>query len=53
MNAGTKIVLIADPVNRTLGVYESVSQIRVVRSGKIFEAGNVCGGWQPAVDDVF
>ena len=53
MNAGTKIVLIADPANRTLGVYESVSHMRVLHSGEIFESGNVCGRWQLSVDDAF
>ena len=53
INAGTKIVLIADPANRTLGVCENVSQMRVLHSGETFKAGDVCGGWRLEVDDAF
>ena len=51
--AGTKTVLIADPANQTLSVYADVSQIRVLRAGQTFDAGDVCGGWELKVDDAF
>lgn len=53
LSAGTRIVLVADPANTTLAVYENESEIRVLRQGDSFDAGEVCGGWQLSVDDAF
>jgi Uma2 family endonuclease len=52
-DSGTRIVLIADPVNQTLIVYQSASDIRVLRSGEAFESGDFCGGWKLTVDEAF
>ena len=38
-NAGTDIVLVADPINLTIRVYQDGSKIRLFRAGDTFEAG--------------
>ena len=53
LDAGTMIVLVADPVNQTLRVYRDKSQIQVLRAGQVFESGDVCGNWRLSVNDVF
>ena len=53
INAGTQIVLVADPKNETLRIYQSKSEIQVLRSGETFSSGDVCNNWQLDVDDVF
>ena len=53
LNAGTDIVLVADPANLTIRVYQDGSQIRLLRAGDTFEAGKVCGNWTLSVNDAF
>lgn len=53
LGAGTLIVLVADPKNKTLRVYRTKSEILVLHSGDVFSSGEVCVGWTLAVDDVF
>ena len=53
INAGTQIVLVADPKNETLRIYRSKSEIQVLHAGESFSSGDVCGDWQLAVNDVF
>jgi len=53
INAGSRIVLVVDPVNLTIHVYESNTEIRLLRSGGEFRAGDVCGDWRLQVDDAF
>ncbi|MBM3998486.1 MAG: Uma2 family endonuclease [Planctomycetes bacterium] len=53
LRAGCQVVLVADPGNSTIHVYESGSGIRLLRSGDRFSAGPVCGGWSLDVDDAF
>lgn len=51
--AGTQIVLVADPAQRSLRVYRGSQTPKMLGRGEIFEAGEVCGGWQLPVDCVF
>ena len=53
LEAGSRIVLVADPENRLLKAYRSASDICTFRSGQIFESGEVCGNFTLAVDDAF
>jgi Uma2 family endonuclease len=53
LNAGSQIVLVADPKNESLRVYKSKSEIQVLRAGETFSSGEVCEDWQLAVSDVF
>ena len=53
LNAGSKIVLVADPKNQTLRVYRNKVHIEVLRSGEEFSCGDVCGNWKISVDEIF
>ena len=53
LNAGTEIVLVANPKDQTLRVYRSPEKIEILRKGEVFEAGDVCGDWCLPVDEVF
>jgi Uma2 family endonuclease len=53
LDAGTKIVLVANPSDQTLRVYRSANEIQVLRAGQVFVSGDVCGNWQLSVDEVF
>lgn len=53
LEAGSRIVLVADPGNQTLRVYRNKAQIEVLHSGEVFRSGDVCGEWTLAVDEVF
>jgi Uma2 family endonuclease len=50
LNAGTLVVLVADPANAVLKSYEPTG-IRTYRKGDVFQAGSACSGWQLSVDD--
>ena len=53
LKAGTDIVLVADPINLTIRVYQEGSKIRLLRAGDTFEAGEVCGNWTLTVKEAF
>ena len=53
LEAGSKIVLVADPENETLRVYRTKNEIQVLRSGETFSSGETCGDWQISVDEIF
>ena len=53
LKAGTDIVLVADPSNLSIRVYQDGSEIRLFRAGDKFEAGKVCGNWTLSVNDTF
>jgi hypothetical protein len=46
----TMAVLVADPSNRSFHVYRDKAQIRILRSGDVFVAGDACPGWELSVD---
>lgn len=53
LNAGTSVVIVADPSNLTLRVYENATQVRILRSGETYSGRDVCGDWELSVDDAF
>ena len=53
LNAGSKVVLVANPEDQTLRVYRTSDKIEILRCGQVFEAGDGCPGWTLPVDDVF
>ncbi len=53
LQAGTDLVLVADPSNRTLRVFRKGSEILLLGAGDTFEAGDVCGHWTLSVNDAF
>lgn len=53
LDAGCRVVLVADASNLTIHVYESGTEIRLLRSGDRFAAGSICNGWSLDVDDAF
>ena len=53
LTAGSAIVLVADPENLTIRVYENPKDIRVLCAGDTFESGKVCGGWKLTINDAF
>ena len=53
LEAGTKIVLVADPRIQTLRVYRNKAQIEVLHSGEEFSSDDVCGDWKISVNDIF
>ncbi len=53
LEAGSRIVLVADPRNQTLRVYKNKAQIEVLHSGEEFSSGDVCGDWKISVNEIF
>jgi Uma2 family endonuclease len=53
LNAGTLVVIVADPSNLSLRIYENATQISVLRSGETYSSGSACGNWELSVDDAF
>ena len=53
LNAGSQIVVIANPKDKTLRIYRDLTSIQVLKSGDQFESGAVCSNWIIKVDDVF
>ena len=51
--AGSKLVLVANPNDRTLRVYCSSEKIQILRGGEVFDSGDACSNWQLGVDEVF
>ena len=53
LEAGSRIVLVADPKNQTLRLYKSKAQIEVLHSGEAFSSGDLCGDWKVSVNEIF
>ncbi len=53
LEAGTRVVIVADPANQTLRVYFPKQDSQTFGVGDRFSAGDVCGGWQVDVNDIF
>ncbi|MEL7498336.1 MAG: Uma2 family endonuclease [Planctomycetota bacterium] len=53
LDAGSSIVLVADPKNETLRVYRNKVQIVVLRRGEEFCSGDICGTWRISVNEIF
>ena len=53
LNAGSAVVVVANPQDQTLRVYRVSNRIEILRQGEEFQAGDACGNWTIAVDTVF
>lgn len=51
--AGTRMVVVVNPRQRTLTVYRSLRDIRVLQEGDTLDAGNAVPGWQLTVAELF
>jgi len=53
LDAGCRLVLVADPENETLLVYQNGQQRVILKAGEVFDSGDVCQNWTLDVNDVF
>lgn len=53
LDAGCRLVLLADPEGRTVHAYRSRSQIHVLEESDLLDAGDVVAGWQVPVREFF
>jgi Uma2 family endonuclease len=53
LEAGSRMVLVADPGNRTLTVYRSPRDVSVLRQGDTADGGDVVPGWTLPVAQLF
>ena len=51
--AGVKMVLVVDPINKSVRVYRTPSKIDVFQQGDTIDASDVVEGWMPNVTDIF
>lgn len=53
LDAGSRMVLVVDPLQRTVTVYRSLDDIRVFTGDATIDGGDVVPGWRLPVKDVF
>ena len=53
LNAGTRMVIVADSRKRTLTIYRSLNDITVLTVEDTLDGGDIVPGWRIAVDDIF
>jgi Uma2 family endonuclease len=53
LEAGTRMVVVADPRKRRVTVYRSPSDIRVLTEQEVLDGGDVVPGWQVSVAAIF
>jgi hypothetical protein len=53
LEAGSRMVLVAHPGNRTLTVYRSPRDVSVLRQGDTADGGDVVPGWTLSVAQLF
>ena len=53
LEAGCKIVIVAEPRTTTLHIYREANKIDVLQVDDVFDAGEVAGGWTLSVRDAF
>ena len=53
ISAGTQVVLVANPKDKSLRVYRSLEKIEILRNSDIFDAGEACWNWQLSVAEIF
>lgn len=53
LESGSQLVLIVEPESETLHAYRSRSDISVLTSTELFDAGESVPGWQVQVSDIF
>ena len=52
-DAGSQIVLVVDPLQRTVTVYRSLDNIHVLTQDATLDGGDVIPGWRLPVADLF
>ncbi len=53
LEAGGRMVLVVDPLQRTVTVYRSLDDIRVLTEDATVDGGDVVPGWRLPVADLF
>lgn len=53
LDAGTRLVIVADPFKHLITVYHSLSDIRVLTAQDILDGGDVVPGWRLPVAAIF
>ena len=53
LEAGCRMVVVADPGPRTVTVYRSAADIRVLTGDDVLEGADVVPGWRPPVNNLF
>ena len=53
LRAGARVAIVADPQRRSLTVYRSLADIRILAVGDVLEIPDLVPGWRLAVADVF
>jgi hypothetical protein len=53
LDAGSRMVFVADPLQRTVTVYRSLDDIRVLTEDATIDGGGVVPGWRLPVADLF
>jgi Uma2 family endonuclease len=53
LEAGCRMVLVADPERRTVTVYRSLDDIRILTEGGTVDGADVVPGWKLPVSDIF
>jgi Uma2 family endonuclease len=53
LEAGCRMVLVADPEQRTVAVYRSLANIRILTEDDAIEGGDVVPGWKLPVAEIF
>lgn len=53
LQAGTRMVVVVNPRKRSITVYRSTSDIRILSENDTFDGGDVVPGWTLPVQDIF
>ena len=53
LDAGCRMVLVVDPEQRTVTVYRSREDIRILADGDTLDASDVIPGFTPSVTEIF
>ena len=53
LRAGTQMVVVIDPLQRTAAVYRAPDDICILTEGDMLDGGDVVPGWKMALADVF
>ncbi len=51
--AGSRMVLVVDPSQRTVTVYRSLEDIRILTEGDVIEGADVVPGWELPIAELF
>jgi Uma2 family endonuclease len=53
LKAGCRMVLVADPERRTVTVYRSLQEIRILTENDAIDGADVVPGWRLPLADIF